>query len=150
MFYFEQGAMKAIKAGEFPHKIDAIRNLFVWYRTYGYFLGLIKKDPKIFGQYIGNGRYSSLPRPRKVTLNYGTDPEHDAKARNFVLGVGEILSGLICFWVVPSPYKIPAGVYLVDKGFDRAWEAANDLWLQKDISLLELQKTGGMLKTASK
>jgi len=149
MFHFEQGCMKALNGGEALHKIEAIRKLFTWYRTFGYFLGLIKKDPQIFGQYLGNGKYSSLTYRPRVSRQYGINPEHDAKSRDFILGVTEILSGILCFYFIPPPYKVPLGAYLVDKGYSRAWEASNALWLQKDISMLELQKAGEALKSAS-
>jgi len=146
MASFEQGCMNAINAGESPNKIEAIRKLFVWYRTYGYYLRIIKKDPKIFGQYTGSGNYSSLYTPR-VSLNYGTDPERDGKAREFILGVSEILTGMFCIWVAPPPYKA-IGPWIIYSGFDRAFNAANAAWVQKDISILELQKTGEQLKSA--
>lgn len=150
-YYFERGYEAAKKAGEPVAKLEAIRQLFVWYRTYGYYLGLMRKDPKIFGQYIGSGRYSTETYfPRRIMHSYGKNPEKDAKSRDFVLGVSEILSGILCFWLVPPPYKIPLGAYLVEQGFNRAWDASNALMLQRDISIMELQKTGNNLKTVAK
>jgi hypothetical protein len=140
--------MKAMKAGESSQKIEAIRKLFVWYRTYGYYLGLIKKDPHIFGQYAGGGNYSSYSGPPRLSLNYGTNPERDAKTREFVLGVSEMLTGILCVWLAPIQYKA-IGPWIFYSGYNRALEAGNALWVQKDISMLEFQKTGEVLKAAA-
>lgn len=149
-YYFEQGCMKAMKAGETPQKIEAIRKLFVWYRTYGYFLGIIKNDPNIIGQYIGNGRYSTYNGPpiQFQYLGYGRNPEKDARVREYLFGVVQILSGMLCIWLGPPPVKA-VGAYLVTEGVDRAWDTLNSAWLQKDIALIEYQKTGQNLKTAA-
>jgi len=148
MYYFEQGCMKAMKAGEFPNKIEAIRHLFVWYRTYGYFLGLMTKDPLICGQYAGGGKYSCNYGPPRTTLNYGTNPEREGKVRDYLFGVTEMLSGVLCIWLGPLPYKA-VGVGMVIDGGQRVWDAGNSLWIERDISLLELNKRIEELKAAA-
>ena len=43
-------------------------------------------------------------------------------AREFIAGVVEMLSGVLCMWLAPIPYK-PLGPWLVYSGFDRAFDA---------------------------
>jgi hypothetical protein len=138
MACFEQGYSKAINSGEMSHKLEAIRKLFTWYRTYGHFLGLMKKDPQIVGQYLGNGKYSSRSDYSKRSLQRQKS-EQDGRRRDYLIGVSEILSGLLCIWLAPGPYKA-VGSTLIIEGANRAWDAANASWVQKDISMQELQR----------
>lgn len=146
MFHFEQGAMKALNAGEVPKKIEAIRQLFVWYRTYGNYLGLMKKNPQIVGQYIGGGKYSGSSRSLRE-FSYGKSPERDAHIRDYLLGVSEILAGLLCCRIGGPVAAI--GITLIFDGFNTARQAGNALLIEKEIAMRELQKAENAVKTAA-
>ncbi|HSX11432.1 MAG TPA: hypothetical protein VLF94_06950, partial [Chlamydiales bacterium] len=147
MFNFDQGATKAINAGESPRKIEAIRQLFTWYRTYGYYLGLMKKDPQILGQYIGNGKYSTSSRSFRE-FSYGKSPERDANIRDYLYGVTEVLSGMLCCWLMgPKGYVI--GGSLILDGLNTARQASNALWIEKEIAMREFKRAENNIKVAS-
>lgn len=146
-YYFEQGCMKAMKAGEISTKIEAIRKLFVWYRTYGFYLGLIKKDPEIFGQYIGGGQYSNTAKyPRSYKSR--TFSSNAEKRAEYLFGTAEVLSGILCFAVGPPiPSKYVLGVSLVAKGVERIWDVVRPSLFQ-DIPAQEFTKVSESLKAA--
>jgi hypothetical protein len=144
MYLFEKGIQSAIESKESQKNIKVLKDYFAWYRTYGYYLGIIKKDPNIIGQYLGNGNYSnyfaksfnSLP----YKYEYGKNPETDAQIREFILGVGEVVSGMFCCWLLPSPPAKRVGAGLVVDGLNRVWDSGNFLLKQKDIAVIEFEK----------
>jgi hypothetical protein len=149
-FYFEKGCEAAKKAGETAAKIEAIRQFFVWYRTYGYYLRLMTKDPKIFGQYIGGGEYSTNTYfPRRCLHAYGSSADRDANIREYLFGTAEVLSGVLCIWFLPTPNKYVLGGSMAFDGCKRIWNVANASWIQKDISISELQRTTERLKVVA-
>jgi hypothetical protein len=152
MANFEDAYRKAVEAGEPIKKLQALRHFLVWYRTYGYYLGLIKKDPKIYGHYIGNGQYSP-PYISKRSLNSGStfskmDPERDARIRDVLFGTSEIISGLICFYIGPPPLKY-ASPFMVLEGSTRIWDALNSIWLLDATTKGQFELVKKELKEAS-
>lgn len=142
MFHFEQGYDKAIKAGESVKKLEAIRQLFVWYRTYGYYLGLMTKNPNIVGQYSGRTALNSLNAHQR-------DPELNGKRREYLFGVAEIMSGVLCFWYMPPTQKLTLGAPLVFDGGKRIFNAANYALIQKEKAILELEKRINQLNSVA-
>ena len=134
--YFDVGCEKAQKAGENPHKVNLLRQYFVWYRTYGYFLGLISQPTGIIGEYKGYSRGSL----EAVSWNRSS-PERNAKIRDFLFGISEVITGTVCVYFLPSwEAKLAFGAPLIYSGVERVWESANSLWLQNDIALQELKR----------
>jgi hypothetical protein len=147
MCQFDQGCKQAIEAGELPHKIEVIRKLFVWYRTFGFYLGLIKKDPKIIGQYLGGGKYSTYSRDSHSYLHSNSYQQKEL-VTEYLFGTAQILSGILCVWLLPPcPAKWTLGASLAFKGFERIYDVTKPLLFQQDISIAELQRVGEAIKT---
>ncbi len=149
-FYFEQGFQKAIKAQESSNKMDAIRQLFTWYRTYGNYLRLMTKDPHIIGEYLGNNQYSQYKHSscRKHWSSDYQNPQQTARIRSYLYGVTELLGGILCIWLGPGSIKAVGGG-LIYSGFDRIFDVLNESKLQNDIAIQELMKARKSAESAA-
>jgi hypothetical protein len=149
MFHFEQGCMKAINAGETAHKIEAIRKLFVWYRTYGYYSGFIKQDPQIVGQYLGGSKYSTYDY-RRAHLNSNSHRTKEQKEviTEYLFGTAQIISALLCVWYLPTPNKYVLGISLATQGVTRIYDVTKPFFFQDKLPFTELEKAGEVIKAA--
>jgi hypothetical protein len=154
MCAFEHAYELAKNSGESSVKIEAIRRLFVWYRTFGHYLGLMTKDPKIFGQYLGGGKFSTDKyRPKHYLMPLAIFPgdtkEEKERIIEYLFGTAQILSGILCVWLLPPcPGSYALGLGLALKGLTRIYDVTKPLYFQNDISLLELNKVGESIKSA--
>lgn len=139
---FDIGYEKAKKVGFSSKKLESLKNLFVWYRTYGYFLGIIARPTGIIGEYRGS-------LTRNCSFTYGETPEKNAKIRDFLFGVSELIAGTACVYFLPTfETKLAFGTPLIYSGTNRIWTSLNEIWLQNDISMAELKKVTNDLKKA--
>lgn len=111
----------------------------------------MKKDPKIFGQYVGGGRYSTETYfPRRTANSSTSNVNKDTNIREYLFGTAEILSGILCVWLLPTPGKYVLGAKMAYDGSMRIYNVVTNIKsLQQDISITELYKTTEKLKVAA-
>jgi hypothetical protein len=139
-FQFDVAREQAKKAGENVLNLIAIEKLFVWYRMYGNSMKLFYKKPigddRINGEYKS---YSQLPLYGKYQSEWGNDPEQARLIREFMCGVGEVISGVLCAVVTgPTPFGYFAGGVALDGGY-RIFNSLNSLWAHHQAALIALK-----------
>jgi hypothetical protein len=140
-YQFDVAREKAKKAGENPLKIIAIEGLFAWYRTYASSLRLYHQSPTGTDRIIGEYRPFSI-NPRLAIGAYesewGKTPEQARLMREFMLGVGEVISGVFCV-TVSSGVFAGIGYTAAFDGSRRIYSSLNSLWALHQTELLALQ-----------
>ena len=138
-YYFDSARDEAKKAGESPLKLAAIEQLFGWYRMYGSALNLFYKKPvgtdRIHGEY--KARYShpmGVDKYEGYESEWGKTPEQAARMRDFMLGVGEVISGVFCA-TVGTPFGGTLSFCLWTDGFSRMYNSLNYLWAGHEAKL---------------
>ncbi len=112
-FYaFKDAYQLALKNGESPAKLAALEKLFGWYRTYGYSCGLLKEPSKITTEY----RKTEGPAGSRF------DPRQEKIMRDFLCGVGCVISGVFCIYINP-PITGKFGTGLVLTGFKYMYDS---------------------------
>jgi hypothetical protein len=141
-YQFDVAREKAKKAGENPLKIIAIEGLFAWYRTYASSLRLYHQPPtgndQIIGEYrplstnylLGIGAYES---------EWGKTPEQARLMREFMLGVGEVISGVFCITVSSGIFG-GIGYTAAFDGSRRIYSSLNSFWALHQTELQALQE----------
>jgi len=136
---FDSAREEAKKAGENPLKIAAIEQLFYWYRKYGSALNLFAKNP------TGHDRIIDEYRPRSYNSlgtnpydgyksEWGKTPEQAALVRTFMVGVGELISGVFIATVNPGWGYAIGGVLWYD-GVSRIYDSLNNLWANHEAMI---------------
>lgn len=144
---FEEGMRSAEKEGESNKKLSAIRQMFVWYRMYGHHLDIMA--PPATDWDIIYGEYGGHPLTRKITHSRGLAmPEKDYRRREYLMGLSEILSGLLGVWVIPSPNAKRVSALIAFDGVKRWWGLYQDARYERDVSALELQKISDAVQEA--
>jgi hypothetical protein len=140
-YQFDVARENAKKAGEDPLKIIAIERLFAWYRTYASSLHLYQKYPtgtdRIFGEYHPSSR-NSLLALGAYESEWGKTPEQARLIREFMLGVGEVISGVFCITVSSGVFG-GIGYTAAFDGSRRIYSSLNSLWALHQTELLALQ-----------
>lgn len=128
-FQFDSARDQAKKAGESPLKLAAIEQLFIWYRRYGSALHLFYRNPTGTDQINGEYKpYHSNPRDYEgYKSEWGKTPEQAAKIRDFMFGVGEVISGVFCA-TISNIYGTTLAFCLWSDGFSRMYTSLNYLW----------------------
>lgn len=115
-------ARDALLAMGEPHeKITAIQNLWTWYRTYGYSCGLIAAPVKCPGEFLRSNSF----------LTTDLTPRQKQQMRNFLLGVGGIISGVFCIAVNPTT-TWTIGVPSIASGAGLIWNAVDNMLFDYD------------------
>ena len=163
-FYsFQDGYMRALQVGENPARLQAILNLFIWYRYHGQGSGLFAIEPsgsdRITGDYplslnefieheaippievLGSSSSSSIDNKSQLLAaipDYGrySSPELAELQRDFVFGVGEIIVGLLVIRVGQHS----SGLVMMGDGWRRAWNSGNKLYTNKQLAKARLTK----------
>lgn len=137
---FDQGYQKAIEHGESPENLSIILRLFSWYRTYGRYLGImapyVHDYDKIYGEYPRGMAFLGT----NVNMTALPSPELEARRREFLLGFGEIISGLLGVWLIPNPTAKRVAFSVALDGGKRFWKMYQDVKLERDYALYELKK----------
>jgi len=109
---------KLSSMGEPECKINAVKDLWQWYRTYGYNSGFMLNPVQCPGEYISNKRYIQT-KP--------LDPKQQRTMREFLLGVGSMVSGIFCVAVNAPLLSGKVGWGLITFGAERMWESINEM-----------------------
>jgi hypothetical protein len=146
---FQSACEEAKKAGESALRIGAVEQLFTWYRMYGSSLNLFLTKPtgtdRILGEYkpaILRALNSNPP----FQSEWGKTPEQAAQVRDFMVGVGEVISGIFCV-TVSTGWGITIGFGAVYNGCDRMYTALNNIWAGHQAMIALKQWEQGPLKT---
>jgi hypothetical protein len=140
---FSSAYNQALEAGEDIQRLVLIERLFVWYRTYGNASRLFANQPTGHDKIIGEYKRPSYPIFPKAVIGaysyqseWGRTPEEAALMRDFMLGVGEIISGTFCVAVGSVPAATIGGSLLWDGG-SRVLGVVNQLWAQNERAFLD-------------
>lgn len=147
---FDQGYERALKEGESAKKLEPIRQMFFWYRTYGHYLGIMA--PAANGYDKIHGEYEKRSHSSHSSLsNYPLrSPDLEARRREYLLGVTEIISGLMGIWLIPSPTAKRASFSVAFDGGRRIWKIYQDFTIEQNIALLELKRITDSVEKAAK
>ncbi len=145
-YCFKTAQQLAQKAGESRHNLQVMKDLFVWYRTYGYAMGVMSKESSCTEEYRPTHKMalSVLPKIRLAQFpdyhsEWGNTPEQAAKIREFMLGVGETISGIFCVTVSCGWGALIGGTLLLD-GPRRMVISMNDAWCDYERSCIEFKQ----------
>ena len=141
-YQFDVAREKAKKVGENPLRLIAIERLFGWYRTYASSLDLYHKRPegtdRINGEYkrpyshtCGNNLYES---------EWGKTPEQARLIREFMFGVGEIISAVFCATISGGTFGLLGGAGIGYDGLSRIYSSLNSLWALHQAELIALKE----------
>lgn len=138
-FQFETAREQAKKAGENIVNLITIEKLFIWYRMYGSSLKLFYKNPtgndRIHGEYKPSEKLDPFGNYQS---EWGNDPEQARLIREFMFGVGEVVSGVFCATVSGGGlFQISSGVAL--DGCFRIYTSLNSLWAQHQAAMIALK-----------
>ena len=135
---FQVAYEAAKKAGESIQRLVVIEQLFGWYRMYGSSLKLFYRNPTGHDRIIGEYQTHSLKSPGYQS-EWGKTPDQAATIREFMLGVGETISGVFCITVGGSA-ALPIGTTLFLDGCRRMILTLNSAWTEHQKALLALQE----------
>lgn len=141
---FKSGYQGALSSGEDKRRMFVIQELFIWYRKYGYSLGIMSVPSNCSGEVFkagrnadqnGNNQYSSQP----YQSEWGKDPIQSGKIRDAMVGFSEIISAALMFAVGTPQMKAFAFPVGWD-GFTRIWGACNSLYVDYECQALSRLK----------
>jgi hypothetical protein len=134
---FQVAYESAKKAGESIYRLMILEQLFVWYRTYGSYLRLFAKNPEGYDRIVGEyKRPFSTSYPYKS--EWGKTPEQAAIVREFMLGVAETISGVLCV-SVGAGTTAHVGIGLFIDGSRRIFTTLNALYASQERAIIELK-----------
>lgn len=135
---------RLIQLNESKEKLDSIRNLWLWYRMYGYSCGLLSYPVQSPDEY--KGRYKKCSVGTQDS-NEKLDPKERKNLRDFLAGVGLTISGVFCVTVSP-PVAGPFGRPMIMSGFTYMFHAVSNMILDKDEKLARLSELERLQKQA--
>jgi hypothetical protein len=142
-FRFKEGYQEALKLGESPQKLAVINDLFVWYRTYGYSAGIMLHPANFGGEFRSHSLLNSQNRfgrdPGNFDSEWGKSPEQAKHIRQFMLGVGMFISGILAVSVNP-PLFGPTGKTLCISGFTQMYLGLSNGYAEWEQRVREVQQ----------
>jgi len=145
---FDQGYQKAQQSGESPANLSIVLRLFSWYRKYGQYLGVMSSYAhdydKIHVEYQVRNSFSSItPSPLP-------SPVLEARRREFLLGFGEIISGVLGVLMIPNPAAKRVAFTVALDGGKRFWKIYQDVKIERDFALYELKQITNSIEQLAK
>lgn len=141
---FKNGFQEAQKAGEDQKKLDAINSLFLWYRKYGWGLGLMTKPCNCAGESTRLNHYQfsdsqiNYDSSPEYLSEWGKSPQQAKNIRSFMFGVAEITAGIFALSIgTPLGYTI-AGATLAT-GINRCYDSFNEAYAEYEERMLEFK-----------
>ncbi len=132
------------KLGEPKHRLKAVHNLWLWYRMYGYSMGLLENPVQSPDEYIP--RWKSFDMSKD---NHGMDYNQQRWVRDFLTGVGLTISGIFCL-TVGSQVMGKFGVSLVMTGGGYMYNSINNIMVDYQEKQARLQELSALQKQAEK
>ncbi|HEV7735799.1 MAG TPA: hypothetical protein VGO47_00260 [Chlamydiales bacterium] len=151
-FMCDEASKMAIQAGEDAQKINALWDLFRWYRTYGSAMALFAVEPTGNNIIYPDGTRPSVKSLRSFNYysEYGRTPEQAAQVREFMFGVANTISGIFCI-VVGGGIVTPVGAVgltLAASGFYMMFNSLNNCYADYERAKLDLQAFETKMKNA--
>ena len=151
-FRFSEGYQAALKAGISPKKLQAIWNLFIWYRKYGRYLGLF--DTSGHNNILDEYRGEESKTKRFYHFRSETDKKRDQYeiaeiSRELVIYTGEIIGGLLGFCLLPNLSLKASSLAIAIDGTSKLFLGLNRLKTFNDIAKHELQQRKKELDAAA-
>ena len=139
---FKGAYQEALSLGENRERLFLIQELFVWYRQFGYSLGIMSEPAKCTGEeprcasrsMRSRGWNRSEDNTRRS--EWGNDPIQGGKIRDAMLGFGELISAVLMITIGTPPVKI-FGATVAWDGFGRIWNACNGLYVDYECAALQ-------------
>ena len=106
---------------------------------YGSSLKLFYKKP--IGHDRINGEYRSYSQLKSYDIyqsEWGSNPEQSRLIREFMFGVGEVISGVFCVAVSGGAFGA-LGVGVTIDGSRRMFSSLNSIWAQHQAAMMALQ-----------
>lgn len=150
-YTFKRAYQDAQQNGESQKRLNTIHSLFLWYRKYGWTLGLSTQPANCAGEFGSSLSLDSVPfnvnnttETAPFNSNYylsewGRNPTQSKHLRNFIFGVAEITVGVFAVTLSTPLGNVIAGVTLYN-GFTRCWDSLNNAWEDYELQLLEFKK----------
>jgi hypothetical protein len=141
-YHFKSARQQALANGESPAKVRLIEDLFGWYRKHGYSLKLM---PKPSGCTDESRSCFSLSSPQILATvpdyksEWGNDPVQAGRVRDFMFGVGEVISGVLCISIGSFTVKA-GGLTMLTDGLLRMWNSGNQAWTEHEMARIEFKK----------
>ncbi len=138
-FYtFKHAYQLAQQNGESPATLSTLEELFIWYRKYGYDCGLMTEPANCSGEYRSGQRQ-----------DYGAnfDPHQRKMMRDFLYGVGSVVSGVLCL-TVRSTFTGKFGVSFIVGGGKCMYDAISAMIEDHDKRLERISELDKITKKA--
>jgi hypothetical protein len=150
MTQFNVAYQEAEKSGEDQRKLNFLRQLFVWYRTFGHASFLFAQEPIGYDQIVGEYKrpYANYNQ-HGIGYNgseWGNNPEQAALVREFMMGVAETI-GSIFGLAATSGLSFTLSVGFVIDGVTRMSSTLIRLWSQHESAMLEWKKIESAAQT---
>jgi hypothetical protein len=139
-YHFKKAYDDAINLGEDRKKLFSLNELFIWYRKYGYSLGITIQPSNCTGEIKERTKSSRaigiLGTNKGYQSEWGKDPIQAGKIRDVVFGFGEIISSVLMITIGTPPVKA-FGLTVGWDGFNRIWSACNGLYVDQECDALK-------------
>lgn len=150
-FRSKEAYEEAIQAGESARKLNAVLDLFRWYRKYGYAAGLMTRSsgcidehkPEMFS-YEQNYSEHQL---NNYESEWGKNPQQAQYVRQFILGTGMVISGVFSV-TIGTPIIGKFGISLISAGFLQIFSGLNGCWTEKENRKMELERLEKQIKNS--
>jgi hypothetical protein len=159
-FYtFKKAYDRAVIAGESTKKLCIINDMFIWYRKHGWSSGIMFKSSNCIDEeqctnYEKNdfsNISSYFSRKLEYTSEFGKTPEQSKNIREFLLGIGELISGIFGIAVIPFPTPLWTVSFAVAfDGTTRIYSSLNTTWSENEKRMLELKQIKNNLNKITK
>ncbi len=141
---FKIAYQRALALGENRERLFLLKELFIWYRKFGYSLGIMSEPAKCTGEELKSFRNSMRLNLHNSSTNsyqseWGKNPIQSGKVRDAMLGFGELISAALLITVGSPPVKV-FGATVAWDGFTRIWNACNGLYVDYECVALQRLK----------
>ncbi len=153
-FYsFRDGYQEGLQAGENAQKLELVNSLFIWYRKYGFSAGIMTQPALCRGEYISHyhssdedesifhpsGASFPVSNQARYESEWGKNPEQAKHIRQFIGGVGLLISGIFVVSINP-PFLGPIGKSMCLTGFTQMCLGLNNLHTEWEERIQELKE----------
>ncbi len=142
-FYaFKNVYQAALKNGESPAKLALLEELFIWYRIYGYDSGVMAEPSGCREEHRSYRSFDDFEEIREL------DPHQQKMIREFLYGVGSLVSGIFCVTVAP-PVTGRFGATLIVGWIKCMFSAINSMMEDHELKMKRIAELDKIVKKAT-